>query len=263
MSSLITFHKLHNTRDLGGMQTTDGRRIRAGRLFRSGQLYEADADDRRKLEEMLDLVVDLRTETEQSEKPDPDLAGVEYRFIPALDLSAPGVTRDERSMQEILLRFLADPENTRQYMCGIYTRFIETRSAAKTFGDFIRLLLTEHDKGVLWHCTAGKDRAGFAAVIIEEILGVRREEIMAEYMASNGYLDREMQSLYGMVGQRVGNVDPGTEQALQYLFTAQEVYLSAAYAKAEELFGGMEGYITGNLGITEKEKERLKKLYLE
>ena len=92
---------------------------------------------------------------------------------------------------------------------------------------------------------------------------MKREEIMAEYMASNGYLDREMQSLYGMAGQQIGNVDPGAEQALQYLFTAQEVYLSAAYAKAEELFGGMEGYITENLGITEEEKERLKKLYLE
>ncbi|MCR4752359.1 MAG: tyrosine-protein phosphatase [Eubacterium sp.] len=263
MSSLISFHKLHNTRDLGGMQTTDGRRIRAGRLFRSGQLYEADADDRRKLEEMLDLVVDLRTEKEQSEKPDPDLAGVEYCFIPALDLSAPGVTRDEQSMQEIMRLFLSDPDQTRQYMCGIYTGFIETRSGAKPFGDFIRLLLTEHDKGILWHCTAGKDRAGFAAVIIEEILGVRREEIMAEYMASNGYLNMDMQSLYGMAGQQVGNIDLKVEQALQYLFTAQEVYLSAAYAKAEELFGGMEGYITGNLGVTEEEKERLKELYLE
>ena len=263
MSSLITFHKLHNTRDLGGMQTTDGRRIRTGKLFRSGQLYEADAYDRQKLEEMLDVIVDFRTEKEQSEKPDPDLAGVEYCFIPALDLPAPGVTRDEGSMQEIMYRFLADPDNTRQYMCGIYTGFIETITAAKPFGDFIRLLLTEHDKGILWHCTAGKDRAGFAAVIIEEILGVRREEIMAEYMASNDYLNMDMQNLYNMAGQWVGNVDPKTEQALQYLFTAQEVYLSAAYAKAEELFGGMGGYITGNLGITEEEKERLKELYLE
>ena len=66
MSIPIPFHKLNNTRDLGGMQTTDGRRIRSGKLFRSGQLYEADEYDRQKLEEMLDLVVDFRTETERS-----------------------------------------------------------------------------------------------------------------------------------------------------------------------------------------------------
>ena len=263
MSSPIPFHKLNNTRDLGGMQTTDGRRIRPGKLFRSGQLYEADEYDRQKLEEMLDLVVDFRTETERSEKPDPVLQGVEFCFLPALDSFTPGVTRDDQSMQESMQRFLADPDNTRKYMCEIYAGFIETKSAAKPFGDFVRLLLTEHDKGILWHCTAGKDRAGFASVIIEEILGIKREEIVEEYMASNTYLNKDMQALYGMVQQQVGNVDPKAEQALQYLFTAQKAFLSASYAKAEELFGGMEGYITESLGITEEEKEQLKKLYLE
>ena len=263
MSSLIPFHKLNNTRDLGGMPTADGRRIRSGKLFRSGQLYEADEYDRQKLEEMLDLVVDLRTKTERSEKPDPDLAGVEFCFLPALDSFAPGVTRDDQSMQESMQRFLADPDNARKYMCGIYAGFVETETAARPFRDFIRLLLTEHDKGIMWHCTAGKDRAGFASVIVEEILGVQREEIFADYMATNIWLDKEMQFLYGMVQQHLGNISPKTEQAMQYLFTAQSAFLSASYAKAEELFGGMEGYITESLGITEDEKERLKELYLE
>lgn len=263
MSSLISFHKLNNTRDLGGMHTSDGRQIRSGKLFRSGQLYEADEYDRQKLEEMLDLVVDFRTETERSEKPDPDLSGVEYCFLPALDSFTPGVTRDDRSMEESMQRFLADPDNARQYMCGIYAGFIETRSAAKPFGDFVRLLLTEHDKGILWHCTAGKDRAGFASVIIEEILGIKREEIIEEYMASNIYLNNDMNALYDMVNQRIGNIGPKTEKALQYLFTAQKVFLTSSYAKAEELFDSMEGYISENLGITEEEKERLKDLYLE
>ena len=54
-----------------------------------------------------------------------------------------------------------------------------------------------------------------------------------------------------MASQQIGNIGSEAEQALQYLFTAQKVFLSASYAKAEELFGGMEGYITENLGITE------------
>ena len=93
MSIRIPFHKLDNTRDLGGMPAADGRRICSGRLFRSGQLYDADEFDRQKLEEMLDLVVDLRTEKERSEKPDPDLAGVQYCSIPALDSFTPCARR--------------------------------------------------------------------------------------------------------------------------------------------------------------------------
>ena len=263
MTSLVTFHKLNNTRDLGGMPAADGRRIRSGKLFRSGQLYYADEYDRHKLEELLDLVVDLRTEIEKSEKPDPILSGVEYCCIPALNSFSPGVTRDERSMHEIMGRLLTDPDTTRQYMCGIYTGFVETESGARPFGDFIRILLTERDKGILWHCTAGKDRAGFASVILEEILGVKREDIIQDYMASNIFLNNEMEALYGMVHQQTGNDDPKSDLALQYLFTAQEDYLSAAYAKAEELFGGIEGYITERLAITEEDRKRLKKLYLE
>ena len=166
-------------------------------------------------------------------------------------------------MQEAMRWFLSDPNNTLQYMRGLYTSFIESESAAKPFGDFIRLLIAEREKGVLWHCTAGKDRAGFASVIVEEILGVSREEIVSEYMASNVYLNDEMHSLYDKMHQQVGNADPDTDEALQYLFTAQEAYLSAAYEKAEELFGGIDGYIAERLGIADEDKERLKKLYLE
>ena len=254
---------LNNTRDLGGLKTKDGRTIRSGKLFRSGQLFFANEEEKHRLEEQLDLIVDLRTEKEQAEKPDPVLPGVEYRSIPALDFQAPGVTRDERSMQDAMNQLLSNPDNARKYMIGFYEGFVETESVARQFGVFIRLLLTEHDKGILWHCTAGKDRAGFAAVIIEEILGVKREDIFAEYMKTNDFLANEMQSLYEMAKQHTGQVEPQAAQALRYLFTAQEEYLSAAYAKADELYGSFDGYISGCLGIAEEEKERLKEMYLE
>ena len=127
MNSQIPFHMLTNTRDLGGMHTIDGRTIRPGKLIRSGQLYYADEDDRRKLEEQLDLIVDLRTEKEQSEKPDPILRGVQYCSLPALDTLAPGVTRDEQSMQEVMRRFLSDPENTRQTGYTLTEKEIEAK----------------------------------------------------------------------------------------------------------------------------------------
>jgi len=262
MSSQCSFHMLNNTRDLGGMHTVDGRMIRPGKLFRSGQLFYADEDDKRKLEELLEVVVDFRTEAEQLEKPDPVLSGVTHCSIPILDSFAPGVTRDEQSMKEAMQQMLSDPDNSRQYMLGIYKGFIEAEAMARPFGDFVRLLLTAREKGILWHCTAGKDRAGFASVIIQEILGIKREEIFADYIASNVFLSNELQVLYETAFQQIGQIDQKSEQALQYLFTSQEDYLSAAYTKAIELFGSFDSYVSDILGITDAEKERLKELYL-
>ena len=67
MSTLLKFDKLSNTRDLGGMRTEDGRTIVPGKLIRSGQLYDITESDIRKLSELVDTVVDLRTEEEKRE----------------------------------------------------------------------------------------------------------------------------------------------------------------------------------------------------
>ena len=56
--------------------------------------------------------------------------------------------------------------------------------AVKGYAEFVRLLLQGNKKAMLWHCTAGKDRAGTAAVIIEEILGIPREVIIADYLTT-------------------------------------------------------------------------------
>ena len=60
MSVLIKFEKLSNARDLGGMRTADGRRIKQGRLIRSEQLMNLSPNDKVKLEGLLDTVVDFR-----------------------------------------------------------------------------------------------------------------------------------------------------------------------------------------------------------
>lgn len=61
--------RLYNTRDLGGIETTDGRRIRPHRLIRSGQLSGMTERDARVLAEEYELktVVDFRTENNFSE----------------------------------------------------------------------------------------------------------------------------------------------------------------------------------------------------
>ena len=72
ISQRLEFECLDNTRDLGGMITVDGRKIRPGKLIRSGQLFFASENDISRLKELVGAVADFRTDKEVSEKPDPE-----------------------------------------------------------------------------------------------------------------------------------------------------------------------------------------------
>ena len=86
MSTLIRFEKLANARDLGGMKTTDGRRIKRGRLIRSEQLVGLTPSDKAKLESLLDTVVDFRNTEEATDQPDTELTGVRNIRNPILEM---------------------------------------------------------------------------------------------------------------------------------------------------------------------------------
>ena len=169
MSRKIEFEKLRNTRDLGGMKTADGRTIKTGKLIRSGHLIAASEKDQEKLAGLIDTVVDFRSDRECTERPEPHISGTNYYHIPVLEETKPGVTRDEDSYEEVRKKMLGEAEIARKYMVRVYGGFVTSEHCRAQYERFIRLLLEDHGKAVLWHCTAGKDRAGFGTVIVQKL----------------------------------------------------------------------------------------------
>ena len=96
----IEFEGLPNTRDLGGLPSVDGRFVKRARLLRSGALARATERDLKVLADEFDLrtVVDLRTEEERREHPDPEdaLLDVRFRDAPVLSASTFGVNARRR-----------------------------------------------------------------------------------------------------------------------------------------------------------------------
>lgn len=262
MSQLLHLENLHNTRDLGGMETTDGKSIRSGKLIRSGHLFGGSAADMTALGNLIDTVVDFRTPQEKEEKPDPVLSGVKFRHIPIFDSLKAGVTREEQSDAQVIQMMMRDHRKAKAYMCGIYTDFVSVPFEVSQYETFVRLLLEPHEKAVLWHCTAGKDRAGFASVIVEELLGVDRAAIRADYLKTNECLADDIRGLIEMFYAMEGEENPEAELALRYLFGAREDFWDAVYAKIEELYGGFDGFISDGLHISADEREALKQMYL-
>ena len=183
-SRKLNYKSLPNIRDLGGMRTDDGRQIISGKLIRSGHLSGMPEEELEKISGLVGTVIDFRTDNERLENPDAQIADAAYYHIPIVESFTPGVSREEDSDKRVVEQLLFKPGEARDYMIRMYRAFAGDYAVAG-YADFVRLLLQGNKKAVLWHCTAGKDRAGTAAVIIEEILGIPREVIIADYLTTN------------------------------------------------------------------------------
>lgn len=170
----IPLKKLINTRDLGGLTVRDGRTIRPKRLLRSGALFEAAPEDCEVLlrDYHLKVIIDFRTSAERAGSPDPELPGVENFHLPVYD--SVGFTREDGSdenLSGLAMRLTGHAAGGDGWMTGLYRGFVT--DGAPKYRQFFELLLKQREGAVLWHCTAGKDRAGTAAILLLRALGVQ------------------------------------------------------------------------------------------
>ena len=262
ISRKLEFDKLHNIRDLGGMRNKDGYAIKNHCFFRAGHLSELSENDKKKLKENVRTVIDFRTDREREEKPDIVLENISYIHNPIIDSLTAGVTREKDADKKMIATLAAKPTEAKKYMCQMYRGFVAD-SAVSQYSKFIRSLI-EHRKGaVLWHCTAGKDRAGIASVIVEEILGIPREDIIADYMSTNKYLEQDIAFLTGFVKQQLGVESDAVDAALHYLFGAEEEYIGAYYEAVEEKYGDFYTFIREGLGLSDTDIDEFKGKYLQ
>ena len=259
ISKYVDIPGMNNTRDLGGMRTKDGRRIRSGMLYRSAKL--SDLKDPDWFKEHVSLVVDMRSSQEVGESPDPEIPGVEYLHLPIFEMQASGVTRDEESDRRIGPP--PDPETAIENMAKVYARFVTDEFCLEQYRRFVRLLFEPREKAILWHCTAGKDRTGTGALIIQEMLGVGREDIMADYLITNVYLKDEVSHFIDMIAEREGGMDENAKQAMFAFMGAHEKYPLTVYSEAEARYGSFDAFIRDGLGVTDAQREALKLRYLE
>lgn len=268
-SERIDFEKLNNTRDLGGLITKSGKKIRKGRLFRSGILHKASESDVGKLKSLTELIIDFRSSKELIERPDPSIESVTYAHLPIIRELTEGITREKEASVSVTKKYAESPEGARQYMINIYKNFVIDEFPLSNYSKFIDLLLEDREKAILWHCTAGKDRAGFGAVIIEEILGVDRDSIFEDYLYTNECLKDEIKiiTLNLMYKNNIDSQDINKtllfQKSIDCIFGAKEEYLLGLYEKIQEVYKDFNGFLKDGLKISEAKQERLRELYLE
>ncbi|MFF7313950.1 tyrosine-protein phosphatase [Streptomyces sp. NPDC008137] len=251
---------VRNFRDVGGLPTVDGRRVRQGVLFRSGHLAHATGEDAAFLTGLgLHTIFDFRNEADQKlEGPDVELAGVRNVNLPLSD-PADGaefwkLVRDGDLEQ--LRAILSDGKGAGR-MIASYRMIIKHRTAEHSK---VLHALAEDSVPALMHCAAGKDRAGLSIAVTLLAVGVEREAIVEDYLKSNAKHRRYKVRRSGAADSAYS---PEVMELLSPLFDARVEYLSAAFDTIEETWGGVDAYLEKGLDLTPETRERLRDRLLD
>ncbi|MCX3062419.1 tyrosine-protein phosphatase [Streptomyces beihaiensis] len=251
---------VRNFRDVGGLPTVDGRRVRQGVLFRSGHLAHATAEDAAFLAGLgLHTIFDFRNAADQKlEGADVELPGVRNVNLPLSD-PADGaefwkMVRDGDIDQ---LRSILSDGRAAGRMIASYRTIITERTAEH--GQVLRAV-AEDSVPTLMHCAAGKDRAGLSIAITLLAVGVERDAIEADYLESNA---KHRRYKVHRSATAADAYSPEVMELLSPLFDARAEYLDAAFVAIEETWGSTERYLEAGLRLTAADRDRLRERLLD
>ncbi len=216
--------------------------LRRGTLYRSDHLGALTPDDCRQIQALgVKRVLDFR--------------GVDERCTAVCAL--PDVSVHSLPIEPTIVQTLntllaagqrVSAADVGAYMQDTYRGFV--RHNTPRFAEFFTHLLASNEPTV-FHCTAGKDRTGFAAALLLRALGAPEEEVLHDYLLTNERLAMPSSSRHGL-----------PREVMEVLWRVQPDFLSAAFDEVESSYGSIQAYLREGLGVREAESERLRALYL-
>ncbi|MET0458596.1 MAG: tyrosine-protein phosphatase [Ilumatobacteraceae bacterium] len=237
----VSFAGITNLRDLGGYPAAGGGTTSWGRVFRADALHkltEADLDTFGILG--VQTVFDLRGDVERTEFPGP----VESVHVPIVgrpaDAPAPARPTD------------MTPEDGERMLRDMYVGILE--HSAVPIGTILRSLADPDHVPAVFHCHGGKDRTGVVAAVLLLALGVDRETVLDDYEATRRYrrIEDQQDSLANILASGVS-----PEAAVSVLGTPRWA-MAAAVDAVDDVYGGIEAYVLGPVGLTPDELAALR-----
>ena len=250
-----------NFRDAGGHRVAGGGIMRSGLLYRSDHLGQLSGGEAEAVAGLgIKVVYDLRTVAEQSMAPDERIAGAKHL---ALDLMAD----DEQAAPAQLLRLLEHPRVARAalgngraaalFVQG-YRSIVTLPSARAGLGRLYGGLLDPEGLPALCHCTTGKDRTGWTCAALQTLLGVPRDQVLQDFLASNRYIVAKYQSRIDEFAARGG--DP---TLLLPVLSVLPEYLEASFDEVRRAYGSIEGYFGDALGLDARTQQALHERFVK
>jgi protein-tyrosine phosphatase len=253
-----------NFRDLGGYKTADGRTVKWGQVYRSGELPRLSDADVQQLDRMeIQTVVSFLTEAEIADR-GPDRLPWDTREV-ALPMEAGNlgdltevVSEARRSGDFSQVPPEINPDIHRRLM-------VEGR---EYYAALLREIAHSTNQPLVFHCSHGIHRTGTASAILLSALGVPWETVREDYLLSNSCRQEEigvrLKQLKRLAAENQGISEDQVDTAnMEAFYILDGSYVDAALDQAVKDYGSMDAYIREGLGLSDDEIEQLRSELLE
>ena len=217
--------------------------LKEGMICRSDVLYQLSKEDKKflKKEHNIRITIDLRRKEERHRLKDSFIFGTRHYALP---LAADG----EIKMVEHLGMTLPD-------MFSFYKEIVG-KEKKPTWTKIFKLLLKNNNKGILYHCSSGKDRTGVLSAVILYVLGFDKETIYEDYLLTNEsplyYKEHVPETL----------TDEQKKAFLEY-FEARREYLDTSFNEIDRVYGSMDNFLRETCALDEDKINKLRRKYLK
>lgn len=267
-SQSIGLESVINTRELGGYVLPDGKRIKRGLLIRGASLNRISREEKDRLSNLyrVKAIIDFRMDSEVLSAPDMEIPGASYHRLPAMDPKmcaeydgyyARGGFKD---MEDVVTRGFGVPE-VQKAARTMYSSMVESEYTRKQYAEFFKIILSQEDGAVYWHCTQGKDRTGLASAFLLTVLGADMDLIMADYDISNEFYKEDLLKVEKLILSH-GGTEKELSVAKTFVGANAEFFTEALNGLAKE-FGSLTEFLQRGLSLSESDILTLRERYLE
>lgn len=174
------------------------------------------------------------------------------------DAPVPGATWEHLEVKGIPMdsvATLADRDQASEVMREVYRGFVMHAGAREAFAALFTRL-AESEAPQLFHCTAGKDRTGWASMLLLHLAGVGEEAILDDYLLTNTVSTATRDKYLALVREHLG---ADKVPVYERVMVADADYLQAGYDAVAASYGSLSGYLRSGLDLSESTPARLRR----
>lgn len=253
-----------NFRDIGGYMTKDGKTLKMGKVYRSGELQKLTDEDVKKLEELeINVLVNFLIKDEIEKRGRDRLPeGTKEVFVPIESDGATELVKEVLNARETgdfsKLPVELNPE--------LHRLLVEV--GAKSYAALIREIIKNEEDALVYHCSHGIHRTGTATAIILSLAGVPWETVREDYLLSNETRREEVIKRVNQLGKMTAKTqgipfEKVDMTNIKAFYILEGEYIDATRDKILKTYGSFENYAITELNISNEEIEALKKVLLD